>query len=497
MHAGLSSGISHIFSVIKVTKLKKIPHFSHVARHFCVSFLILMLSIVPFQPVWSSVATADFSLPAEVVDAMIAAGIEPSTASFYVQALDGTSPVINIHAHLSQNPASLMKLVMTYGALELLGPTYTWKTRLTTDAPVSNGTLEGSLYIQAGGDPRFLLEHLWLTLRSLRQQGIRKIRDSVVIDRRLFEVSPHDSGQFDGEARRAYNTGPEAFLLNFKATAIRFWPGTHHVLVTLDPPHADTKVRTDIRLTDEPCPTLWRSGLNFDLSDVTKLVIRGVYSRQCGPQAWFVNLYERDDYLRQTWRDLWQEDIHLKEGVAPEGARPLVTWTSAPLAEIVRDVNKLSNNVMAQQIFLSLSADNIGRAESSAAVLRRWLEDKHIDVSTLVLENGSGLSRMERFSAQGLGQLLVHAYHSAVMPEFMASLPIVGLDGTMRRRLVDAEVKGRAHIKTGTLREVRAIAGYVLASSGRRYVVVSIINSPNAAAGQSVHDALLKEIMRW
>ncbi len=445
------------------------------------------------------------TLPPTLQAAINAAGLPAESVSFYVRAVDAPHPVFEQRAREAQNPASVMKLVTTYGALELLGPAYTWKTRFFAEAAVHDGVLRGPLYVRGGGDPRFLLEHLWLAIRALRAQGIRDLRDGLVLDRTIFDTGVALPGGLDGETHRAYNTPADGLLFNFKSTAIRFWPHEHGVTVTLDPVPARVTWQTQVRLSDEPCPPHWRSGLKFDLTQPLRLSVSGVYPRACGPRAWHLSLYDADEYFAQTWWTLWREAggraarDTVRNGSTPSHARLLYEAVSSPLAEVIRDVNKWSNNVMARQIFLTLSAipettDSAarpGQAEHSAIALKHWLAGKGVDVSTLVLENGSGLSRSERFSAQGLGQLLWLAYQSPLMPEFMASLPLVGMDGTMQRRLQSAPVQGRAHIKTGTLSDARAIAGYVHAASGRRYIVVSMINSPLAPAAQGVHDALL------
>jgi D-alanyl-D-alanine carboxypeptidase/D-alanyl-D-alanine-endopeptidase (penicillin-binding protein 4) len=155
----------------------------------------------------------------------------------------------------------------------------------------------------------------------------------------------------------------------------------------------------------------------------------------------------------------------------------------------------LSNNVMARHLYLTLGAESAGppaTSDKAATAVRSWLAHKGIPAPELVLENGSGLSRVERISAGSLASLLQAAWRSAVMPEFIASLPVAAMDGTMRRRLVGSGVAGQAHIKTGLLSDVRAMAGYVLDRGGRRHIVVMIVNHPGAHESQPAMDALLR-----
>jgi D-alanyl-D-alanine carboxypeptidase/D-alanyl-D-alanine-endopeptidase (penicillin-binding protein 4) len=187
----------------------------------------------------------------------------------------------------------------------------------------------------------------------------------------------------------------------------------------------------------------------------------------------------------------------VRDCLAPRDVPPSFELRSPPLAEVVRDINKFSNNVMAQQLFYTLAARPAGppaTAEGARQALRNWLADKLGELPPgLVIDNGSGLSRETRITAQALARLLTLAFDSPVMPEFMASLPIAGIDGTMRRSRATV---GRAHLKTGSLRDVAAVAGYVISDSGRRYVLVALLQHPNANAGRPALDALLQWVMR-
>jgi D-alanyl-D-alanine carboxypeptidase/D-alanyl-D-alanine-endopeptidase (penicillin-binding protein 4) len=185
----------------------------------------------------------------------------------------------------------------------------------------------------------------------------------------------------------------------------------------------------------------------------------------------------------------------VRAGRIPEGATLLHEHPSAPLAEIVRDVNKYSNNVMARQVFLTLATaahEPPAQLHQSREVLRHWLNLKGIDAPELSIENGSGLSRTDRASAATLATLLQSAWQSPVMPEFVSSLPLAALDGTMRKRLIGEPLAGRAHLKTGLLSDARAMAGYLLDARGRRQIVVMLMNHPNAPDAEAANDALLR-----
>jgi D-alanyl-D-alanine carboxypeptidase/D-alanyl-D-alanine-endopeptidase (penicillin-binding protein 4) len=230
------------------------------------------------------------------------------------------------------------------------------------------------------------------------------------------------------------------------------------------------------------------------------VIFSGRYPQSCGEKDLNVALLEPNDQVGGVFRQLWMEsggswNGKVREGAAPAGLKPVHVLESPPLAEIVRDINKFSNNIMARHLFLTLGAETAGRpatTQKSVAAVRGWFAAKGIATPELVMENGSGLSRIERISAGGMAAMLQAAWKSPVMPEFIASMPIAGIDGTMRRRVKGESVTGQAHIKTGLLSEVRAMGGYVLDRRGHRLAVVMFVNHPNAHQAQPAMDALLR-----
>ena len=444
------------------------------------------------------------NLPAAVASALKSAGIPLSQVGVLVQEVAADKPLVAHNAAMPMNPASTIKLLTTYAALELLGPTYLWKTTAWTAATLANEVLEGDLILRGGGDPKLTFEHFWLLLRGLRARGIREIRGDLVLDRSWMDGSDHEPSKFDSEPTRAYNVGPDALLLNFKAFRFFFLPDTTRRGVNLltEPPSVSLEVSNSLKLTDGPCGD-WLARIKLDVktgNGSARAGFAGNYPASCGEREWNVALLSHPDYVAGVFKKLW-EDMggtlrgRHRDGPIPSGARLLATQESHALSEIVRDINKYSNNVMARQLYLTLSAELLGtpgRTDRSTTVIKGWLDQKALSMPELVLENGSGLSREERISAANLGRLLIAAFRSPVMPELLASLPLVAYDGTMRRRMKFESIAGQAHIKTGSLTGVRSVAGYVLDRSGRRKVVVFTVNHANAGAGQAAQDALLR-----
>ena len=199
--------------------------------------------------------------------------------------------------------------------------------------------------------------------------------------------------------------------------------------------------------------------------------------------------------FRQFWQQVggaWSGSV--RDAELPAMAKLFATWESPPLSELIRDVNKFSINVMARQIFLALGARDSPPAtvEKSQRALREWLERHGLSFPELVMENGAGLSRADRISSRHLAQVLIAAYRSPLMPEYMASLSLTGIDGTMKKRWGNSPLAGRSHMKTGYIEGVRAIAGYTLDARGHMLAVVLIINHPGARSAQPVQDALLE-----
>lgn len=443
-------------------------------------------------------------LPTAIVNALRAAKLPAGAVAIHVQEVGANRPLVALNADRALNPASVMKLVTTYAALELMGPSFTWKTAFH-EAGVRRGeVLEGDLVIRGGGDPKLTQENLWLALKALRARGLREIRGNILLDRTAFDVNGYDPAKFDGDPLRAYNVIPDALLINFKTLSITFVPdevsGT--VNVTAEPKLAGLPVRSSVRLVQGACADFRAYPVKPRIDIAGGIALAGTYAASCGVKSWWVHPYEltQVQYLAALIRALWADvggtlSGEVRDGPLPAGARLVYELESLSLAEVARDINKFSNNVMARQLFLSLSAEMLklpGSAERSARTVRTWLAEKKLGGEELVMENGSGLSRIERISAGALGRLMVAAFRSPVMPEFVSSMPLVAYDGTMRRRLRSRDVAGQAHIKTGTLNDVRSIGGYVLAASGKRYAVVCIVNHPNLAGTQALNDALLQ-----
>ncbi|HEX6707521.1 MAG TPA: D-alanyl-D-alanine carboxypeptidase/D-alanyl-D-alanine-endopeptidase [Albitalea sp.] len=436
-------------------------------------------------------------LPSEVETALERAKVPREALSVVVQEVGSASSRLSWQPERSVNPASLMKLVTTDAALDILGPAWTWTTPVWLQGTVHDGVLEGNLVVKGSGDPKLVLERVWLMLRRVQQLGVREIRGDIVLDRSAFSLPEVAPGDFDGEPLRPQNVQPDALLLNYRSILVTFTPdpARNVAAVVVEPPLAGVRTDATVPLATGPCDD-WRTALKAELTDPARLRFAGSYSAACGERQWPVAYVDPKSYNERLLAGLWREmggtlSGVVREGVAPAGPASF-TLTSPALAELVRDINKFSNNVMAQQLFLTLGhvMRGSGTREGARQVVQDWLATRFgATAQGTVLDNGSGLSRESRTTAALLAQLLQSAWAGPAMPELASSLPVIGVDGTMQRTKTQL---GRAHLKSGSLRDVAGIAGYVLSARGKRYVLVAVINHPNANAARPALEALVQ-----
>lgn len=465
--------------------------FSRAAFRFFAGLLLAGLVV--------SARAAEF--PAAFTAALKQAGIPLGNVAFVVQALDAAEPVLAHNAEAALNPASVMKLVTSFTALSQLGPGYVWTTKLWADGVINDGVLSGDLIIKGTGDPTLTLERLWLLQRELRARGVRHIHGNLVLDLSHFDLPEMDPGAFDGEPLAKYNAVPGALLANFNAITLRLKPEGEHVQITPDIALPGVVLDSQVRLQDTVGCGNWKDAITPSVSDGRgmALEIRGDYARGCGEQTLTLNLFDPATTFDFIFRGLWAEAGGTLSGVTIMGqapdALPLLAFASIPLTEALTRLNKHSNNLMTRNLFLTLGAEKYGAPatlEKGARAIKDVLEQRGVPSRKLVLQNGSGLSRIERISASALTHVLRSAYHSPLFAEFESALPIVAVDGTLKRRFNGSALAGNAHLKTGTLRDVSALAGYVFTVNGERVSFVMLVNHANAHLSEAAQRALLE-----
>ena len=459
----------------------------------------------------NSPPAAKDTLPPSVSAALKQANIPRDTISILVRPVQATpdAPLptarLSYRASAEMNPASVIKLITTSAALSLLGPDFTWRNRVFIDGPVKDQVLQGNLYLKGSGDPKLVVERLQALIEAVQQKGVRDIRGDIILDGSVFDLPTRNPASFDDEPLRPYNVAPQGLLLNFNALLFKFTPNPARGEVQIDsePPLRNLQWSTTAPLSQTPCQD-WRTQLKADFSNPDFVRFAGSYPLACGEQKWPVAYVQPQSFAPRMVHALWHQAGgklagQVRDGITPARASLWHEAPSLPLSEIVADINKFSNNVMAQQLFLSLSSQQKpGQFEASRSVVLQWWRQHFKDQALPVLENGSGLSREERSNAQALGALLQTGLHSSYASALQNSLAIAGVDGTVARlkdRLPQSVAIGRAQLKSGSLRDVASLAGYVEGLSGQRYVLVVIVNHPNAHAARPALDKLLEWVV--
>ena len=439
--------------------------------------------------------------------AFLDVGVPLDHVAVIVQRVDVPRPLVTHHPDVPMNPASVMKLVTTFAALDLLGPAYRWRTDVYLDGPLVDGTLAGNIVLKGRGDPKITIEQWQALMRDLRAKGLQRIEGDLVLDRSAFRLPAHDSAMFDNEPLRPYNVGPDAMLVNFKSVRFGFAPNATDdgVDLVVEPPLPQLAIGAVPSLVDGPCDDWRRLAAASFISQARAAAVTfpGSYARSCGARDWHVALLDHPTYVHGMFRTYFAEaggefGGAVRDGRAPARA-PFAVLESPPLYDVVRDVNKLSNNVMARQLFLTLatvSSAAPATPDNAADAVARWLVQRKVTIPGFVIENGSGLSRTERLTAAGLARLLAVANASPVRNEFATSLAVAATDGTLERRMMQAHAAGRALLKTGSLEGVRALAGYVIDGSGTRWILVAFVNHPNAARATPALDHLAEWVFR-
>lgn len=442
-------------------------------------------------PTGVRVITSGYSLPVE-------------SYSLLVQEIGADAPLLAINAALPLNPASSIKTLTTLAALEVLGPAYTWETEIYPLGTISDGTLQGDLLIKGGGDPFLVEDYFRNMLKTLQRRGVTRISGDLVLDVSLFDAAVSREPVIDNEPNRTYNVLPHALMVNFQTVNFFFYPhgNGRDVVIKADPALPNLNIANQLQLANTAC-TGFQRGVSFreDPADPNGVIFSGAYPARCSEFVLPRAVLDAPNYTFGLFRKLWQElggDFagELRIGTAPEEREPLVTWQSEPLTDVIKSINKYSNNMMTRQLLLTLALERYGApatVENGIRAVQDYLSGLGIDHAALVLENGAGLSRDVRITANLFNAILQRGYAINTMPEFLASLPLAGEDGTMRARLRNGDMRGSMHVKTGSLDGVASVAGYVHARSGRDFVVVSMLNNPQADAGpgRELADALL------
>ncbi|MFD2365031.1 D-alanyl-D-alanine carboxypeptidase/D-alanyl-D-alanine-endopeptidase [Pseudoduganella sp. GCM10020061] len=464
---------------------------------------------------------AHAGLPAPVAEVLSSRGIPEESVSAFV--IRDDTIVLDHLADRARAPASTMKMVTTAAALDLLGPVFRARTELLAVGDVKAGVLEGDLVLRGGADLDLSPAALEKMMLSLRNQGIRRIAGKMIVDRSLFNPARLDAGvpPFDEYPDAYYNVIPDAVIVNGNLIEVDMRSTGAAMKLAMWPALEGVSIASEMELIDAPCAK-WEDGwktpeVRSEAGGKLKVVLRGTFPKYCD-SAYQVNVIDRQEYTGRAMQSAWKRvggvfKGEVVEGKTPETARVLAEHTSRMLPELVRDTNKTSDNLFARTLYLalgSLESDPvrgsrpIAGAETQStlvradASVRAWMRSNGIGDDGLVIENGSGLSRLERITPIQMAGVLRAASNGNWLPELQASMPIAGVDGTLRRRLKGTPAAQRARLKTGTLKDVVALAGYVPDAAGRTHIVVVMVNDERVGNGngRAITDALVEWVAR-
>jgi D-alanyl-D-alanine carboxypeptidase/D-alanyl-D-alanine-endopeptidase (penicillin-binding protein 4) len=391
------------------------------------------------------------------------------------------------------NPASNAKLVTTAAALAVLGPEYRFKTVLYADQ-VRGTEIVGNLYLRGFGDPSFVTEGLWKLVSDLYATGIRKVSGDVVIDDTFFDTARLPPAYEQKEEDAPWRAPTGAASLNYNVVAVTVSPAPQDgaaVRVTLEPPTSYVLVENHARTAKSGPALVTVTGSEH--GEQTLVTITGRIGRGAEPRTFYKRVLHPELYLGWTLRDfLIRRGIKLggrgvQKGVAPAGARALVSHASEPLSVLIRDVNKRSNNFMAEQILKTMGAEAGGRPgtwKKGQAALTRWLDEAGVARGAYVMQNGSGLYDADRLTPQTIVQVLRQIYRDfRLSADYVASLAVAGADGTVSTRMEGGGAERYVRAKTGTLEGISCLSGFAGAASHAPVAFSILMNNLPAGSG--------------
>ncbi|MDP1647155.1 MAG: D-alanyl-D-alanine carboxypeptidase/D-alanyl-D-alanine-endopeptidase [Rubrivivax sp.] len=472
---------------------------------------LLALAVGLTAAVTAPASSARDSLPPAVQAALQQAGVPADALAVMALPLARWARPWGHRAEVPMQPGSSMKVLTSIVALDRLGPNHRGYTELRSAAPIEAGVLRGDLVLKGGADPELGVPQLWALLVDLRQLGVTTIEGRLVVDRTLFRPARPDIGlpPFDDAPEFPYNVIPDALQLAGSLLPLELRSGADGVRASTVPPLDGIEFTSRMALTDTPCRDWdddWQPARVAHEGERTLIELRGGFPKDCTRRT-ALQLIDRQELTEKLFRTVWRGLGGSWTGqavaeAATAGTRLLARRDSRPWGELLRHMNKASDNARTRMLYLSLGlAGTAGEPQADTAELagrevRRWLAENGIPDAGLVLDNGSGLSRSERITPLQMASMLKVAWRGRHAAELLMSLPVAGVDGTLRNRLKDSPATGWARLKTGTLRNVVALAGYVSDDDGRPWAVAMMVNHDNANKARPVLDALVDAIAR-
>ncbi len=446
--------------------------------------------------------TVLYALPQGIEEAIAKSTIPKDDISIYIKEIDNSHLLASLYENRSRTPASVIKVLSTYAAILKLGFDYRFPTQFYIQGVISHGVLEGDLVVKGFGDPTLSTKDLESIVDTIASKGIQKIEGNIVIDRSFFDVGSKDSSRFDENPYSPYNAMPDAMMFNERVSTICVAPNKNSI--TKKTADESYTILNRLKLVNKPCRGKYSwPGIKIDKSKVTPVVmLQGKISKRCGSRNICKVITKPYKSFYYALKDKLKErgiaiESRLKLAKVPKTATILFTHYSQPLEKIISKTAKKSNNLYARHLLLFLGAKQYG-APATLDKGRRAVEyilrsKGALGSGTLQIDNGSGLSRSAKITAKLLADMYEDAYRR-YGERWMNTLSIAGVDGTIKKRFRGTVVKNRAWMKTGTLKRVKNIGGYVKSKAGKLYTVVILVNTKR---GNWRASALQNDIIKW
>jgi serine-type D-Ala-D-Ala carboxypeptidase/endopeptidase (penicillin-binding protein 4) len=415
--------------------------------------------------------------------------IPDSGFGFYVATGDQSESVIfKKNAEKKLVPASITKLVTAAAAISQFPPGTKFKTTLWSTAAVENGVLKGDLILRGGGDPGFISETMWYLVNVFVRSGVRTVEGDIVVDDTLFDQLRYDPSRQKERVDRAYDAPTGAMSFNWNSVNIFVRPGGkagEPAQVFADPEsqyiHLISKIET-VASGGKSHVEVERGDDKKSSGDV--VVVSGKIALDSPEMVVFKNITQPDLWSGYGLKSfLQQRGIEVKgtvkTGMTPGNARLMAETDGKTIQDVLSDMNKFSNNFVAEMVTKNMAAaqNPPGTMEKGMKILNQYLEKIGVPSNQYELFNPSGLTRENKASAYAFWRVLNEMKTQfRYQPEFLNSLPIAGIDGTLKKRMKGTSAERWVRAKTGFLTGVVSLAGYAGRSDGTVIPFVFIYN---------------------
>jgi D-alanyl-D-alanine carboxypeptidase/D-alanyl-D-alanine-endopeptidase (penicillin-binding protein 4) len=450
------------------------------------------LRYIIFFILFFNISLADGYIPFELENEISTIPLNSNSYSIYIQDMNGyREPIASWNSDKKRVLASVAKLFTTYSGVLALGYDYRWETKFYHTGYIRGGVLRGDLVVKASGDPTLKTEDLDDIIWNIKSLGINNILGNIIIDRTIFQVPNSNSARFDKNIYSPYNAMPDALMFNERKSTICVTPNGRSIKIQRDIPDWSYKVVNKMRAVNGSC----RRGRSWPKVSIKErgsqsiITFSGKLAKKCGPRKIckvITKPYKSFYYaLKGKMR---KNGIKfggtMKLRRVPRNATYIFSHYSPTLESVISNIAKHSNNLMARQLMLTLGLKYFNPPSNTLkgrrAIERTLNRYGIIEPNSTYISNGSGLSRVSKSTARTLSNLLKHAGVNQGY-RWLNTLSVAGIDGTIRNRFKYSSIYGRAWMKTGTIKGVANIAGYVEGVSGEIYVVIVLVNDRYSA----------------